>query len=412
MQLLLMLVVIWVSAKALGYCAKKIAIPPVLGELFAGILLGPSLLGWVKADEILQFLAEIGIVLLLFEVGLDTDLKRLHASGKKALSVACWGVLLPLLLTYGAMAFLFQLPTLEALFIGGTLTATSIGITVRVLSDLKQRHTHEAHIIIGAAILDDILGVLLLAVLYEFARVGNVSISSLMIILFEICMFMVLAPLLAKVFLSLVRMRMQKQDTYLFLGLSLVVLAGFSYLAACFGVPEIMAGFVVGLACSPQFGINFKKLSGLNRFLAKLFVPEQKGGEALIQQVKPLIHLFTPFFFVMVGVDVNLRIIPWTSTSLWLLVSMLFGVALLGKFCSSFFIREPWRLKIRIGTAMMPRGEVGLIFANLGLTAGVFSLNTYTPLVLVVALTTFFPPLLLRWLYERAPQTLLNKKDA
>ena len=264
MSLLFTLILIWLSAKIFGYGANKLSIPPVLGELVAGVLLGPSLLNWVKPNHLLQFFAEIGIVLLLFEVGLDTDLKRLHASGKKALTVACLGVILPLILGYGASHYLFKLSALEALFIGGTLTATSIGITVRVLSDLKQRHSHEAHIVIGAAILDDILGVLLLAVLYEFARAGVIKVSSLGLISLQILIFMLCVPLLSKAVLGLVSLLRVRHAPFLVLILSLVLLLGFSYLANLWGVPEIMAGFAVGLAASSQFGLKFSGIGSIN----------------------------------------------------------------------------------------------------------------------------------------------------
>jgi len=170
----------------------------VIGELLAGLLIGPSLLGWVSPDTTMKLLAEIGIILLLFEVGMDTDLSRLARSGSKPIVVAVLGFTLPFALGYSVSAWVFGLSEFTALFIGGTLTATSIGITVRVLDDLGKRQSDEAQIVIGAAVLDDILGVLVLAFLYQFAVEQQVSFHALGEVGLYILLFMLLGPLVAK----------------------------------------------------------------------------------------------------------------------------------------------------------------------------------------------------------------------
>ena len=164
-QFFLFLAIILISARVFSETVARFGVPGVIGELLAGLLVGPSILNWVTPDATMKLLAEIGIILLLFEVGMDTDLSRLARSGSKPLVVAIVGFVLPFILGYGVSTWIFGLPELTALFIGGTLTATSIGITVRVLDDLKKRHSDEAQIVIGAAVLDDILGVLTLAFL-------------------------------------------------------------------------------------------------------------------------------------------------------------------------------------------------------------------------------------------------------
>lgn len=178
-QFFLLLAIVLVAARVLSEIVARIGVPAVIDELLAGLLIGPSLLGWVSPDTTMKLLAEIGIIVLLFEVGMDTNLSRLARSGAKPYIVALAGFAAPFALGYGVSTWLFGLPGLVALFIGGTLTATSIGITVRVLDDLGRRHSDEAQIVIGAAVLDDILGVLALAFLYQFAVEGPVSFRAL-----------------------------------------------------------------------------------------------------------------------------------------------------------------------------------------------------------------------------------------
>ena len=173
--LLFQIALVLLASRVFAEVALKLGAPPLIGELVAGIVLGPSLLGWVSPNEVLRFLAEIGIILLLFEVGLDTDMQRLRQAGSRAAVVALVGFVLPFLLGASASYYLFELPLMVSLFIGGTLTATSIGITIRVLSDLGRHREYEGQVVLGAAVIDDLLGVFLLAVLFEFATNGSVS---------------------------------------------------------------------------------------------------------------------------------------------------------------------------------------------------------------------------------------------
>jgi Kef-type K+ transport system membrane component KefB len=192
------IVIILLAARLFAEVASRINIPPVVGELIAGIVLGPSLLGWIEPDQILRLLAEIGIILLLFEVGLDTDISKLVRAGSKAVIVAISGFILPFLLGLLVSYYIFQQPILVSLFIGGTLTATSIGITVRVLGDLKRKSSPEAQIVIGAAVIDDVLGVVLLSLLYEFSIGGGINLVNTSKVLLFIGIFFVIAPILAK----------------------------------------------------------------------------------------------------------------------------------------------------------------------------------------------------------------------
>ena len=397
-QFFLFLAIILISARLLSETVARFGIPSVIGELLAGLLIGPSLLGWVSPDTTMKLLAEIGIILLLFEVGMDTDLSRLARSGSKPIVVAVLGFILPFALGYSVSAWVFGLSEFTALFIGGTLTATSIGITVRVLDDLGKRHSDEAQIVIGAAVLDDILGVLVLAFLYQFAVEQQVSIQALGEVGLYILMFMLLGPLVAKLASAVIEHFEQRAATpglLLTMALSLILL--FSWLAHAVGAPEIMGGFAAGLAFSQHFGFRL----WMGKAAALEFKPSPKLAHRLEEQVRPLIHAFSPMFFVMVGVSLNLKAINWGSAFIWELAASLLLVAFFGKFAAGFFIREPRRNQIAIGLSMIPRGEVGLIFAQLGFSQGILNGELYAALLIVIALTTMAPPFLLKWFYGR-----------
>ncbi len=399
-QFFLFLAIILISARVLSETVARFGIPSVIGELLAGLLVGPSLLGWVSPDTTMRLLAEIGIILLLFEVGMDTDLSRLARSGAKPYIVAVIGFLLPFALGYAISTWLFGLPVLTALFIGGTLTATSIGITVRVLDDLGKRHSDEAQIVIGAAVLDDILGVLALAFLYQFAVEKQVSVQALGEVSLYIVLFMVLAPFVAKLAAIVIDRLDQRAATpglLLTMVLSLILL--FSWLAHVVGAPAIMGGFAAGLAFGQHFGFSMRlPRRGKSMFR---FEPSPKLAHRLEEQMRPLIHTFSPLFFVMVGVSLNLNAVDWSSAFVWALAGTLLLVAFIGKFAAGFFIREPRRNQAAIGLAMIPRGEVGLIFAQLGFSQGILNGELYAALLIVIALTTMAPPFLLKWFYGR-----------
>lgn len=397
-QFFLFLAIILISARIFSEAVARFGVPSVIGELLAGLLIGPSLLGWVSPDTTMKLLAEIGIILLLFEVGMDTNLSRLARSGSKPYIVALTGFALPFSLGYAVSSFLFNLPAMTSLFIGGTLTATSIGITVRVLDDLGKRHSDEAQIVIGAAVLDDILGVLALALLYQFAVEQRVSFHAVSEVGLYILLFMVLAPLVAKLASTVIDHFDQRAATpglLLTMALSLILL--FSWLAHVVGAPEIMGGFAAGLAFSQHFGFRL----WVGKGPALEFKPSPKLAHRLEEQMRPLIHTFSPLFFVMVGVSLNLKAVDWGSSFIWQLALLLLLVAFIGKFSAGFCIRESRHHQMAIGLSMVPRGEVGLIFAQLGFSQGLLTGELYAALLIVIALTTMSPPFLLKWFYNR-----------
>ena len=196
---LLNLMLILLAARVMAEVATRLQAPAVIGELLAGVVLGPSLLGWLSPDETIRLLAEIGIILLLFEVGLETDVRSLARTGGQSILVAVSGFVLPFLLGYGAARWGLGLDLLPSLFVGGTLTANSIGITVRVLHDLGRQGSTEGHVVLGAAVLDDVLGVVLLALLYEFSIAGGISLVNTGKVLLFVGLFFVLAAPAAKI---------------------------------------------------------------------------------------------------------------------------------------------------------------------------------------------------------------------
>lgn len=388
----LYLLTILLAARLMAEIAVRLNFPSVIGELMAGVILGPSLLGWLEPNEVLKLLAEIGIILLLFEVGLGTDVRRLANTGKKSFIVAIGGFVIPFALGFSLGYWLFDLSLLVSLFIGGTLTATSIGITIRVLSDLKRQHEKEGQIVLGAAVLDDIMGVVLLALLYEFSIGGGINIVNASKVLTFVGAFFVLAPLAAKMISVLIHRYDSISEIPGLIPTTIVSLVlFFAWLAHEIGAPELLGGFAAGLALSRRFFLPF----GIALHSDKVF------SHRIEDQMRPIIHLFTPIFFVMVGLSLNLREIDWSSPFIWSFSLLFFIIAVLGKFSGALFIKESWRMRMMVGLAMVPRGEVGLIFAELGRVSNIFNNEIYAGMVIVIALTTILPPLIMKWSYSR-----------
>lgn len=392
-QFFLQLMLILLAARLFAEVASRLRMPPVIGELVAGLILGPSLLGWIQPSEVITLLAGIGIILLLFETGLETDMVRLLTSGREALLVAVSGVAAPFVLGSWFAIQLFHLPLVTALFVGGTLTATSIGITVRVLSDFHRQQGHEGQVIIGAAVLDDIIGVILLALLYEFST-GNGTIhwgNAGKVALF-VGVFFVIAPPLAKLISLMIRHFESRSSTPGLIPAAIVSLVlFFSWFADELGVPELLGGFAAGLALSRRFFLPF----GI------ALANDPDFAQRIEQQMRPIVHLFTPIFFVMVGLSLNLQEVDWDSAFIWSFFIVVLFAAIVGKLAGAMLLRIPFSRRLIIGTAMIPRGEVGLIFAELGRTSGIFSNEIYAGLIMVIATTTLAAPFALKYLYKR-----------
>jgi len=383
-NLFLVLAAMLIAAKLLGELAERFGQPAVLGELVAGVILGGSVLGVVPTTgtgaEIVHVLAELGVVLLLFEIGLETDLKEMFRVGTASLSVAAVGVLLPFVLGFGYWAYLPHAAsgsgadlTMAAIFVGATLTATSVGITARVLSDLGQMHTQEAKIIIGAAIIDDVLGLVILTVVSGMAAGASVEAIGVLRVLAVAIGFLVIAVLVGRfaaprLFDLVVRMRVR----YVLLVFAIAFALGLSAAASLIGSALIIGAFAAGVI-----------LSGTNQF------------DTIEHEVRPVASIFTPIFFVSVGASVNLGLLnPAREGAAGILgiAAVLTLLAVVGKLAAGW--AAPW-VRVRrlvVGVGMVPRGEVGLIFADIGRRAGVLNEAVFGAVLLMVMATTFIAP--------------------
>jgi len=378
----LSLIVIFAAAKLFGELAERIGQPAVLGEMIGGILIGVSGLRWIDPHApVLHLLAELGVVLLLFLIGLETDLKQLLASGGPATAVALTGVALPFVGGFGA-AWLLHYPTAVAIFLGAALTATSVGITARVLSDLGHLRSDESQVILGAAVIDDILGLILLTIVGAVAAgepltlfgIGRVIVTAFGFVVVSIVAGSLLAPRLIGL---VARLRVTKALFFAAFMFALIL----AWVAQAIGSAMIIGAFAAGLVLA-----------------------RTERGREIEDEVHDIAQFFVPIFFVLVGAAVDLRQLnPFHSPSRqYLLVGLILSlVGMWGKLVAGF--AAPRRLRrLVIGVGMMPRGEVGLIFARIGLAAGLLSAGLYSSVALMVILTTLVTPPLLRLLLTQA----------
>ena len=389
---ILQVAVILMAARIMGEVAVYLRAPAVIGEIVAGIILGPTLLGFAEAEGLIQILAEIGVILLLFQVGLETDIGELAKAGRKSVIVAATGFILPFGSCYVLSYYVFSLEFLVSCLIAGTMTATSIGITMRTLSDLGRGQSREGRIILGAAVLDDIMGVLLLAILYDFVTTGGFDPAGTARILLFMFVFFLIAPAVAKSISYIIHRWESFSEIPGIVPTSIVSLVLFlAWLSHALGIPELLGGFATGLALSRRFFLPF----------GVALKADPEFSNHVHEQMKPIINLFTPIFFAVVGLSLDLSSLHWDSTFFWLFSLSLVTVAILSKAAGAMLLREPLARRVAIGISMVPRGEVGLIFAQLGLFTGLFDAEIYTTVVLVVAYTTLFTPVWLRLFYQR-----------
>jgi Kef-type K+ transport system membrane component KefB len=399
-QLLGVLAIVLVAARFLGLAASAIGQPPVLGELLAGVLLGASVVGLIRLDNhdnpqnhVLHFLQELGVIILLFEIGLETDLLGLLRSGASSTAVAIAGVVLPFVGGY-FVSHWFGLPIKECVVVGAALTATSVGITARVLNDLGRLHEPESRIVLGAAVIDDILGLIILAVVSEMAEKAPPVHSAAAQNAPEVSLsFAHVAGITAVAFGFLIGV--------LVLG-SLIVPPLARWLARL-KAPGMMTTLGVVTALGLAWGAEAAgSASIIGAFAAGLLLGRTPQARDIEKAVVPLGHVFVPIFFVVVGASVDVRtFVPrdpagWTSLALG---GSLIVVAVLGKFAAGYAPFWFKGNKAAIGVGMIPRGEVGLIFAQMGLTAKVFDHALFSSITLMVLVTTFIAPVLLRVLY-------------
>jgi Kef-type K+ transport system membrane component KefB len=384
-HLLVTLILIFVGAKVLGEFANRIGQPTVLGELVAGVLLGVGCLKLVDPHaNVFVLLADIGVIILLFETGLATDVRELLEMGWRSLAVAAVGVILPFVGGF-VFALAFGYTNLIAIFLGATLTATSVGITVRVLSDLGKLGTKEAKIILGAAVADDIIGLIILAVIRDLGMRGEVSALKIVQITTLAVGFFIAAIVIGNVFAKRLVKIIEKARTS---GTLIVASIAFAFLwslgAELAGSAAIVGSFAAGLA-----------LGRTRKF------------DVIARELKPVAYIFTPIFFVKIGADVDIRYFnPFNEANHAILVvgGALFAVAMVGKVLSGLVVFDKRINSTAVGIGMAPRGEVGLIFAEVGRRAGIVTADLFAAVVVVMALTTFIAPPLLKLSMVRRPR--------
>ena len=404
---LLGVAMILLIAKVGGELFERMGQPAVLGELIGGIavgnlaLLGFTALDVLKTNGVIAALAEIGIIILLFEVGLESNIGEMLEVGWSSLVVAIVGVITPFFLGWGVAAyFIPDESMLGHIFIGAILTATSVGITARVLKDLGKLATREARIILGAAVIDDILGLLILAVvggaIKASAAGGSLGLLDIGIIAAKALAFLAFA-IAAGQFLvpPLFRGASRFRSRGVLLSLAVSFCFALAYLASAVGLAPIVGAFAAGLVLDE---VHFKR-----------FADHKKYG--FQQLLNPVSVIFVPIFFVLMGLKVDLR--SFLRPDLLGFAASLTLVAILGKQVCSLGVVERGINRIAIGFGMVPRGEVGLIFAGIGTTLflpdahgviePIVSTSTFGVVVIMVIITTLFTPPALKWALSRTP---------
>lgn len=379
---LLDIALILISTKILGLLTRRIQLPQVVGALIAGLLLGPACFGVLQETDFIKNIAEIGVIVLMFAAGLETDVQELKKTGLASFIIALLGVIVPLIGGY-FVATIYnpvtdQQTMLQNIFVGVVLTATSVSITVETLKELGKLSTKTGNAILGAALIDDVLGIIALTVISSFAS----SDVSLWVILLKILGFFIFCGVVAFLFIKFVNpwINKYKKDLRRFVILAFAFCLLMSFSAEYFfGVSDITGAFVAGLILS-----NNKKTSYmLNRFDTVSYV------------------LLSPVFFASVGLKVtfsNMSATVVVLTVLLLVVAILskmIGCGLGAKICKYTNLQS-----VKIGIGMISRGEVALIVATKGMSMGLMKDEFFAPLVLVVVATTIVTPILLKLAYK------------
>ncbi|MEG3858518.1 cation:proton antiporter [Microcoleus sp. herbarium12] len=409
---LLSLVVIYIASKLGAEVARNFDLPPVLGELVAGVIVGVSALHLIvfsesglsasdsgimsvlqslnhlspaaltsvfeSQSEVISVLGELGVIILLFEIGLESDLNQLKQVGVQAVVVACVGVAVPFAAGTVGLMVIFHTPAIPAIFAGAALTATSIGITSKVLSDLGQLTSKEGQIIVGAAVIDDVLGIIVLAVVASLAKTGEIDVVNVIYLIVSATVFLLGSILLGGVFdktFSAVVAQLKTRGN--------IIIPAF-----------IFALFMAFLGNA----IHLEAILGA--FAAGLVLDKSDARTELDELVKPISDVVVPIFFVTVGARADLGVlnpaIPDNRAGL-LIAAFLIVVAIIGKIVTGWVVfGVPGINRWAIGVGMIPRGEVGLVFAGIGSASGVLDKPLEVSIIIMVILTTFLAPPFLR----------------
>jgi len=414
----LFIAIILIVAK-LSSLVERVGQPAVLGELIIGVILGNLLLLGIhffepiKENPIIAFLAELGVVILLFQIGLESNIQKMKAVGFRAFLVACVGVVAPFFLgTYLVGPWLMPGLTFNAyLFIGATLAATSVGITARVFRDLNKLQTKEAQIVLGAAVIDDVLGLIILAVVSAIATVGSVGIGLITWITAKAILFLVASIVFGQIAAPYFGRFFAKINTGKGMKFTVAISFGliFAFLAHKIGLAPIIGAFAAGLVLDPVHFRHFKNPRIINaikeatenldrlsrkKILDVLIPHSHRHVEYLIE---PIGLFLVPIFFVMTGMGVQLSTLA--NLPILLVALGITVAAFVGKIVSGLAAGKV--NKAIVGFGMVPRGEVGLIFAVTGKSLNVISDQIFSAVVIMVILTTLLTPPILTYLLKR-----------
>ena len=386
-QTSLLLILMITLADVCGFIFERLGMAEILGEIYAGIMLGNlALLGidfdlsnLLRSSEFMVYSSELALVLLLFLVGLESDMRDLLRVGRNAVAVAVTGVVLPVLLGLAAGAVLGYGMGVEGWFVGAMLAATSVGITAKLLGDNGLVNTNSARVILGAAVIDDVVGILLLAVLASVVVSGEVSALELLWIVAKALLFFAGALLVGQKFMpGVIHIISLNKHSSVWTGFALCLALAFAQLAHFAGLAPLIGAFMAGLILDD---VDFKVGDALQK-------------HRLEELVKPISDIMITIFFVGIGAQVQLQAL--LEPQVLLIITVLTVVAIVSKGAAGYMVRGKDFDRPGIGFGMIPRGEVGLVFAAFAFSHNVFSADLYSALVLVVLLTTLVGPLLLK----------------
>lgn len=422
---LLSLVVVYFASKLGGELSNRFGLPPVLGELVGGVVVGVSVLHllvfpetgadssgsliisflkttaglnpdaaesvFVTQSEVISVLAELGVIILLFEIGLESNLKDLMAVGIQAAIVAVVGVVVPFAAGTAGLMILFGIPAVPAIFAGAALTATSIGITSKVLSELGRLNSKEGQIILGAAVIDDVLGIIVLAVVASLAKDGAVDVGKVVYLIISASGFLLGAIALGnffnKTFVAIVDKLKTRGELV---------------------IPAFIFAFVMAYIADV---IQLEAILGA--FAAGLVLEETDKRKELQKQIIPIADMLVPIFFVTVGAKTDLSVlnpaVPTNREGLTM-ATFLIIVAILGKLVTGLSVfGQPQINRLAIGVGMIPRGEVGLVFLGIGSSINILSKPLEAAIIMMVIITTFLAPPFLRFVF---PEPTLISEDS
>ncbi|MEK4112992.1 monovalent cation:proton antiporter-2 (CPA2) family protein [Paenibacillus sp. DS2363] len=381
MEFVWYLALIIVSTKIAGHVSVRLGQPSVLGKLVIGIILGPAILGWIDNNEFIHYVSEIGVLLLMFIAGLETDLDQLKKNWRSAVAVAVGGIILPFIGGFG-VADLFGLSTNYALFMGVLFSATSVSISVQVLKDMDRLSSKEGTTILGAAVVDDILVVILLAFMMSFLGTDQDVSLGLLVgkkVLFFIGVFVAGVFIVPRVMKWLSTLKVTEP----IISIALFICFGFAYFADLMGMAGIIGSFAAGIAISQT---NFKN------------VVEKK--------VEPIAYsIFVPVFFVSIGLNVSFEGVGQQIGFLVVLTIAAVLTKLLGGALGAKITGFSNVSSFAIGAGMVSRGEVALIIASTGIQAGLLLPEYFTSVVIMVILTTLIAPPMLKVLFKPRKET-------